>query len=160
MSTTTLVTPTPPATQSVGLQNLLSALRALGALIGAYLVGHAIFGHTITEDVWQVVGGAALTVVSTVWGIVTKTSNIEGIESSVRSIIAALGGLGVSYGVITGAQLATILAAIIPVATVVQSALAKSKTQQIAAGTVIPLSTGKVVTMTPANQAADKIATK
>jgi hypothetical protein len=148
MSTTT-TTQAPSPTQSVGLQNLLSALRALGALVGAYLVGHAIFGHTITEDVWQVVGGAVLTIVSTVWGIVSKTSHIEGIESSIRSVIAALGGLGVSYGVITGTQLATILAAIIPVATVVQSALAKAKTQQIAAGTAAALPTGKVVAMAP-----------
>jgi|ERR1700690_2584615 len=141
-ATTTATPPTPP--QSVGLQNLLSALRAIGTLLGAYLVGHAVFGHTITADIWQVVGGAFLTVVSTAWGIWTKTSNIEGIESAARSVISALGGLGVSAGVISGQQLAAILAAIIPIATFIQSALAKSKTQQIAAGTVIPMSTGKV----------------
>jgi len=144
MATTTPTSPTPP--QSVGLQNLLSALRAIGTLIGAYLVGHAVFGHTITADIWQVVGGAFLTVVSTAWGIWTKTSNIEGIESAARSVISALGGLGVSAGVISGQQLAAILAAIIPIATFIQSALAKSKTQQIAAGTVAATASGKVVT--------------
>jgi hypothetical protein len=139
-------TPAPPAPQSVGLQNLLSALRAIGALVGSYLVGHAVFGHTVTADVWQVVGGAFLTVVSTAWGIWTKTSNIEGLESAARSVISALGGLGVSAGVISGQQLATILAAIIPLATFIQSALAKSKTQQISAGTVTTNSAGQVTT--------------
>ena len=143
MSTTTA---TPP-TQSVGLQNLLSALRAIGTLVGAYLVGHAVFGHTITADILQVIGGAFLTVVSTAWGIWTKTSNIEGIESAARSVISALGGLGVSAGVISGQQLAAIIAAIIPLATFIQSVLAKSKTQQLAAKTVVALSTGKVQTI-------------
>jgi hypothetical protein len=156
MSTTTPVS----APQSVGLQNLLSALRAIGALIGSYLVGHAIFGHTVTADVWQVVGGAFLTVVSAAWGIWTKTSTIEGIESSVRSVLAALGGLGVSYGVISASQLATILAAIVPLAVWIQSVLSKSKTQQIAAGTVAALPTGKVVTMTPPTVASIKSGTK
>jgi hypothetical protein len=156
MGTTTPTTPP----QSVGLQNLLSALRAIGTLAGAYLVGHAVFGHTITADIWQVLGGAALTIVSTAWGIWTKTSTIEGIESSVRSVLAALGGLGVSAGVISGSQLAAALAAIIPLATVIQSALAKAKTQQIAAGTVTALPTGKVVTMTPTTVASIKSATK
>jgi hypothetical protein len=151
MSTTTTPPPAPP--QSVALQNVLSALRAVGSLIGAYLVGHAVFGHTITADVWQVIGGAVLTIVSAAWGVWTKTSTIEGIESSIRSVLAALGGLGVSAGVISGSQLAAALAAIIPLATVIQSALAKSKTQQIAAGTVIPLPTGKVVSLTSATPA-------
>jgi hypothetical protein len=148
MSTTTTPTPPPPAPQSVGLQNLLSALRAIGALVGSYLVGHAVFGHTVTADVWQVVGGAFLTVVSTAWGIWTKTSNIEGLESAARSVISALGGLGVSAGVISGQQLATILAAIIPLATFIQSALAKSKTQQIASGAVTVTPAAQVVTKT------------
>jgi hypothetical protein len=142
---TTTPTP-PPAPQSVGLQNLLSFIRAAAALVGSYLVGHALFGHTVTADVWQVIVGSIVTVASTWWGIATKTSNIEGIESAVRSVLSALGGLGVSAGVISGSQLAAALAAIIPVATFIQSALAKSKTQQIAAGTVAATPTGQVVT--------------
>jgi cell division protein ZapA (FtsZ GTPase activity inhibitor) len=147
MSTATPpVTPLPPAPQSVGLQNLLSALRAIGALVGSYLVGHAVFGHTVSADALQVVGGAVLTIASTAWGIVTKTSNIEGIESAARSVISALGGLAVSAGVISGDQLAAILAAIIPLATFVQSALSKTKNQQITAGTtVISAATNKAV---------------
>jgi hypothetical protein len=144
MSTTTTTSTTP--TQSVGLQNFLSLLRAAGTLIGAYLVGHAIFGHTVSADALQVVGGAILTIASTVWGIVTKTSNIEGIESAARSVISALGGLAVSAGVISGDQLAAILAAIIPLATFVQSAMSKTKNQQITAGTtVISAATNKAV---------------
>jgi hypothetical protein len=132
MSTTTPATPAP----SVGLQNFLSLLRAVGTLIGSYLVGHAIFGHTVSADALQVVGGAVLTIASTIWGIVAKTSTIEGIESSVRSVIAALGGLAVSYSVISASQLAAILSAIIPLATVIQSMLSKSKNQQIATGAI------------------------
>lgn len=119
----------------LSLQNLLSLLRAIGTLIGAYLVGHAVFGHTVSADALQVVGGTVLTLASTIWGIATKTSTIEGLESSARSILTALGGLGVSAGVISGEQLAAILAAIIPLATFLQSVLSKTKNQQIATGT-------------------------
>jgi hypothetical protein len=158
MATTTPTPPAPP--QSVGLQNLLSAARAALALAGSYMIGHAVFGHTVTADIWQVLVGAASTIIGLVWGIMSKTSTIEGIESSVRSLIAGLGGLGVSAGVISNSQLLAALAAIIPIATVVQSALAKAKTQQIAAGTVAALPTGKVVTMTPTTVASIKSATK
>lgn len=135
--------------QSTALQNFLSLLRALGTLIGAYLVGHAVFGHTVSADALQVIGGAILTIASTWWGIATKTTNIEGIESAARSVISALGGLGVSAGVISGVQLAAVLSAIIPIATFLQSALSKSKNQQIATGTLTATTTGKAVTAPP-----------
>lgn len=146
MSTSTPVTPTP----SVALQNFLSLLRALGTLAGSYFVGHAIFGHTVSADALQVVGGAILTIATTAWGIATKTSNIEGIESSIRSVVAALGGLGVSAAIISAQQLAAFLALIIPLATVAQSMLSKAKNQQIANGTVTPTTTGKATTTVPA----------
>jgi hypothetical protein len=144
MSTTT--TTTPPATQSVGLQNLLSFIRAAAALAGSYFIGHAWFGHTVTADIWSVIIGAIVTIASTWWGIAAKTSNIEGIESAARSLIASLGGLAVSYGAITSSQLATALAAVIPFAVFIQSMLSKAKNQQIAAGTtVISATTNKAV---------------
>lgn len=147
MSNTTPIAPP----QSVALQNLLSAARAALALVGTYLIGHAIFGHTVTADIWQVLVGAASTIIGLVWGIVAKTSTIEGIESSVRSILAGLGGLGVSAGVISNSQLLAALAAIIPIATVVQSALSKAKNQQIATGaTVISATTLKAVSKSAA----------
>lgn len=135
-------------TQSIALQNFLSLLRAIGAFIGALLVGHAYFGHTVSTDTLQVFGGAALTLATLIWGFATKTSTIEAVESSIRSIVAALGGVGVSAGLITGQQLATALAAIIPVAVYVQSVISKYKNKAIASGAAkVSPTTNKVVTM-------------
>lgn len=137
-----------PPIQSVALQNLLSLLRAVGSLLGAYLVGHAIFGHTVSQDTLGVIGGAALTLASTIWGIATKSSTIEGIESSLRSIGAAVGGLFVAAGKISADQLLTILGAIVPIVAFIQSVVSKSKNRAVASGAAtVSKTTNKVVAM-------------
>jgi hypothetical protein len=126
--------------------NLLSFLRALLIMVGSYVVGHNVFGHPVDSSTWQIIAGAIVTVASTIWGIAAKTSNIEGIESAVRSVITSVGGLFVSAGVLSGDNLNAILGLVTAIAPALQSALSKSKNQQIAAGTVTPTATGKATT--------------
>jgi uncharacterized membrane protein len=146
MSTTTTPTPPPPAPQSMALQNFLSALRALLILVGSYIVGKNLFGHAVDSSTWQIIVGAAVTVASTIWGIVTKTANVEGVESAVRSVITSIGGLLASAGVISGDNLNAILGLVTALAPFLQSVLSKSKNQQIASGTITPTATGQVTT--------------
>src|ERR1700733_3147506 len=132
MSTTTptLTPPTPP--QSMALQNALSAIRALLILVGSYVVGKNVFGHAIDSSTWQIIAGSVVTVASTIWGIVTKTANVEGVESAVRSVITSIGGLLASAGVISGDNLNAILGLVTALAPFLQSVLSKSKNQQMA----------------------------
>lgn len=130
--------------------NLLSALRALLIIAGSYVVGHNVFGHAISSSTWQIVVGAAVTVASTIWGIATKTSSIEGVESAVRSIITSVGGLFVSAGVLSGDNLNAILGLVTALAPLLQSMLSKSKNQQIATGAVKTTTDGKAITSIPA----------
>jgi hypothetical protein len=141
MSTSTPTPPTPP--QSMALQNALSALRALLVLAGSYVVGKNVFGHAIDSSTWQIIAGAVVTVASTIWGIMAKTTNIEGVESAVRSVITSLGGLFVSAGILSGDNLNAILGVVTGLAPLIQSMLSKSKNQQIASGSVVPTTTGQ-----------------
>lgn len=126
--------------------NLLSSLRALLILVGSYVVGHNLFGHTVDSSTWQIIAGAVVTIASTIWGIASKTSTIEGVESAVRSVITSVGGLFVSAGVLSGDNLNAILGLVTAIAPAIQSALSKAKTQQIATGAVQATTAGKVVT--------------
>ena len=94
-----------------------------------------------------------VTISSTIWGIASKTSNIEGVESAVRSVITSVGGLFVSAGVLSGDNLNAILGLVTAIAPAIQSALSKTKTQQIATGVVKATVTGQVITPTQNIQA-------
>jgi len=140
------------------LQNFLSAVRAILILVGSYIVGHSVFGHTVSADMFQVITGAVITLGSMVWGIATKTATVEGIESAVRSIISALGGLFAAAGVISNDNLNAILGVITAIAPFFQSALSKSKGQQVATGAVTMspttgMATSKIVPPQPAKAA-------
>jgi hypothetical protein len=138
-------------TTSVAFQNFLSLLRAVGIVIGSYLAGHAILGHTLSTDTISAVGGIIMTIVMTYWGVKTKTSTVEGLESAARSVMESAGGIAVSAGAISGQQLAEILALIVPVGAFLQSVISKSKNAQIIANTVtVSPVTNKVVDKTPA----------
>ena len=138
-------------TSSVVFQNLMSFLRALGIVVGSYLAGHAILGHTFSTDTIQAVGGIIGTVLLAYWGIKTKTSTVEGLESAVRSIVESAGGIAVSAGAISGQELAEITALIVPAGAFLQSVLSKSKNAQLVANTVkVSAVTNKVEPQTPA----------
>lgn len=129
--------------------NLLSSLRAVLIIIGSYVVGHNIFGHAVDSSTWQIVAGAVVTVASTIWGIASKTTTIEGVESAVRSIITSVGGLFVSAGILSGDNLNAILGLVTALAPAVQSALSKTKTAQVASGQLNAQTTGKIVKAPP-----------
>jgi hypothetical protein len=118
----------------MGQENLLSTFRALLILAGSFLVGHNLFGHPIDSKTWQVVSGALVTIIATVWGIASKTATIESVESAVRSVITAIGGLLASAGIVTGSNVNAALGFVTALAPALQSYLGKTKGQQIAAG--------------------------
>jgi len=129
--------------------NLLSALRAVLILLGSYVVGHNAFGHAVNANTWEIIGGAVVTIASTWWGIASKTTTIEGVESAIRSVISSLGGLFVSAGVLSGDNLNAILGLVTALAPAIQSMLSKSKNQQIATGAVKTTPEGKAITNIP-----------
>lgn len=134
------------------LQNFLSALRAVLILVGSYIVGKSVFGHTVSADTFQVITGSVVTLGSLIWGVATKTATVEAIESAVRSIISALGGLLASAGVISGDNLNAILGVVTAIAPFFQSALSKTKGKQQATGAItMSTTTGMAISKAPVN---------
>ena len=126
--------------------NVLSIIRTLLTLVGSYLVGHAILGYNLSNEVIQVIIGAVMTIVSIGWGIADKTATIEQVQSAVRSAIIAIGGLFVAAGKINNDTLTSILGLIAPVLTSIQSATSKAKIVGLSNGSLqhqVDAKTGK-----------------
>jgi hypothetical protein len=133
-------------------ETALSALRAILTILGSYLVGHSVFGHTVSDNLWQLLGGAAITIVSTVWGLTVKGTTVEQWQSILRSVFAALSGVLVALGVLND-QTAAAIAGLIPaIAAVLQGHLSRQTTKAMATGKAVADSKTGVV-----NKAAPKI---
>jgi hypothetical protein len=126
-------------------ETAFSIVRAALTLTGSYIIGHNLFGAKLDESLWQELAGAAITIISIVWGIVDKSATIESIQSAVRSVITVAGGLLVSAGKLTGDALNSIIGLVAVLVPLLQSWLSKKKVQQLADGTLAPSSNGKVV---------------
>lgn len=126
-------------------ENLLSLIRTILTLIGSYLVGHAFLGGHLTDEVWQTIGGAIMTLIGTIWGILDKSVGVEQAESGFRSAGIALGGILVAAGKISNQTLESFLAlgaAIIPF---ILSSLGKAKLKQIDSGKIDVNAKGKSI---------------
>lgn len=125
-----------------------SALRAALTLAGSFLIGHSLFGHALSNDFWQLISGAVMTIGSTIWGIRDKPATIEGIQSAVRQIILAAGGVLLAVGRIQQQQLDSIIAIALVIVPIIQSHTSRVKVKQLANGTLQPSNSGKVVKST------------
>jgi hypothetical protein len=114
-------------------ETLFSLIRAVAIGFGAYLVGTntSIFGNPLDQQLWEALVGGLITLIATVWGIVDKTSTIEGIQSGLRSVLSLVGGLLVAAGKIKAEVLTSILAIIPILVTVWQSHTARQKVRMI-----------------------------
>lgn len=128
-------------------ETIFSLLRTILTLVGTYLIGKNIFGHTVDDNIFTVISASLITLVSVVWGIVDKTATIEGVQSGVRSVFIGLGGLAVSWGFLKSEQLVAILGVLAPLLTLIQSYTSKVKVKQIHSGKVRTDITGKVIRM-------------
>ncbi len=128
---------------------ILSIIRSLLTLGGTYLIGHNLFGLAIDSTSWQIWLGAIVTVASTVWGVVDKSTGIEQLQSALRSIVISVGGLFVAAGKLSQNTLDAILGLLVAVVPMIQSQTSKVKNQQIAMGSIAPTAAGKTVNIAP-----------
>lgn len=129
---------------------ILSLIRSFLTAAGAFLIGKNIFGQAATSDTIMLWVGILVTVVSTVWGIVDKTTGVDQWGSALRSIITAIGGYLVARGIINDNTVQAILSILAIVIPALQSQNAKNKVVQIAQGKIAPVeSTGKTVNIKP-----------
>lgn len=110
----------------------LSILRSGLTLLGTYLIGHNLgFLGAITSETWQIILGAGITIFSTAWGIVDKTTGPEQLQSALRSVVISIGGFLVAAGIIKDTTLDAIMGLIVALIPIFQSKLSKDTNKQI-----------------------------
>ena len=129
------------AAASISKENVFSTVRALFIFAGTLLIGHGhnLFGQPLDAQSWETISGAVVALGMAIWGMKTKDTTIEGIESLLRSALQGVGGLLVGGGIITGATLNSILGILAAVAPLLQSYASKAKTAQIVSGQIEPI---------------------
>jgi hypothetical protein len=119
-------------------ETILSAVRAIFTFAGTFLIGHSLFGHALSADLWQLILGAVVTIISVTSSLVTKDAQIESLQSGVRQILVAAGGVLLSLGVIKQETFESAMAAILAIIPVIQSYVSKEKVKQIDQGKLVP----------------------
>jgi hypothetical protein len=86
-------------------------------LLGSYLIGHVLIGHTITADLWQLLVGAVLTIVGSVTEMISTNTTPTQVQSAIGTIVTAIGGVLLALGVVnqqTWADIVGVITAIVP----------------------------------------------
>lgn len=122
----------------------LSALRTVLVIAGTWLIGHNLFGAVVDASIWQEIVGGSVALGAAIWGVVDKSGNVEGLQSAVRSFLAAAGSLLVASGKISGDTLNGIIALVSLLIPILLSGLGKAKVVQINNGTLTTNSDGSV----------------
>jgi hypothetical protein len=88
----------------------LSAIIRSGlSFLGAFLLGHNIFGTDVNEQVWQEWVGILMGLISVVWSVLEKTATLEMFQGGLRQFVTFVGGFLVASGVVTGEILNSIM---------------------------------------------------
>lgn len=116
--------------------NLVSLIRTLLTLAGAYLFGKNFFGLAIDEVLWQEIVGIAIGVVVIIWSAIDKSLQNDVWQGVVRHVITFASGILIARGVITAEMWQTILAALAGVLPWLQATLSKAKNDGIKSGEI------------------------
>lgn len=121
-------------------EQLNSLLRTVLTLLGAFLAGGGLklFGIVIDTVYWQEIVGFVLAGVSIYWSIKSKEVNMEKLEGFIRQVITFIGGIFMAKNILKAEQLAAIMTFVLAILPLIQSYLAKKKSDDIEKG-VIPV---------------------
>ena len=73
--------------------SVLSLIRTLLTLAGAYLFGKNFFGLPLDEVIWQEIVGIGLGVIAIIWSVFDKTITGEVWQGVVRHVITFASGI-------------------------------------------------------------------
>lgn len=118
-------------------QNVLSLIRSVLTLAGAFLVGHNIFGHPLDSSNAEIIIGSVVSLASIIWGLVDKSTGVDTALSGLRSALLVLGGLGVSWGLISQNTFEAISGFTLSIIPILQSIFSKAKVVQMASGQIV-----------------------
>ena len=112
-------------------------LRTAMTSLGVFMLGKNLLGTPIDASVWQMVVGAAMSLLSIIWGILDKNLGIEMLQSFIRSAFVGFGGLLVAKGQLSAGTLESVIGVITALLPAIYSYLSRKKSQEIATGGII-----------------------
>lgn len=117
--------------------NVLSLIRMLFISLSSYFVGKHLFGVVLDTDQYQGWVGLVVGLATVVWGVVDNSTNLEGIQSFIRSAVTFVGGFFVGKGSITADQLTAISGLVLAIAPFLSSILSKAIVVKMAQNKVV-----------------------
>jgi len=116
--------------------SVLSLIRTLLTLAGAYLFGKNFFGLPLDEVLWQEIVGIGLGVISIIWSVFDKTITGEVWQGVVRHVITFASGILVAKGIVDAATIQVIIAALAGIFPWLQSTLQRSVNKGVSEGEI------------------------
>ena len=123
--------------------SVLSLIRTLLTLAGAYLFGKNFFGLPLDEVLWQEIVGIGLGVIAIIWSVFDKTITGEVWQGVVRHVITFASGILVAKGIVDAATIQVIIAALAGIFPWLQSTLQRSLNKGISEGGISSASLSK-----------------
>lgn len=123
--------------------SVLSLIRTLLTLAGAYLFGKNFFGLPLDEVLWQEIVGIGLGVIAIIWSVFDKTITGEVWQGVVRHVITFASGILVAKGIVDAATIQVIIAALAGIFPWLQSTLQRNVNKGISEGEISSASLSK-----------------
>lgn len=123
--------------------SVLSLIRTLLTLAGAYLFGKNFFGLPLDEVLWQEIVGIGLGVAAIIWSVFDKTITGELWQGVVRHVITFASGILVAKGIVDATTIQVIIAALAGIFPWLQSTLQRSVNKGISEGEISSASLSK-----------------
>jgi hypothetical protein len=114
--------------------SVLSLIRTLLTLAGAYLFGKNFFGLPLDEVLWQEIVGIGLGVIAIIWSVFDKTITGEVWQGVVRHVITFASGILVAKGIVDAATIQVIIAALAGIFPWLQSTIQRSINKGVSEG--------------------------
>lgn len=118
--------------------NVLSLVRMLLISLSSYFVGKHLFGVVLDADQYEGWIGLVIGLGTVVWGVFDNSTNLEGIQSFLRSAVTFVGGFFMGKGSITADQLTAISGLVLAIAPFLSSVLSKAIVVKMAQKQVVP----------------------
>ena len=113
-----------------------TVLRATLQIIGSYIMAKNLLGPSVDAVMWEMIMGGIMSVMSIVWGVLDKNIGIEMLQSTIRNVFVAFGGVLVAQGKLSSEKLETYIGFAITLLPVIYSILSRKKSQAVVTGSI------------------------
>jgi|SRR5579863_320659 len=77
---------------------VMTVIRSLLTLLGTFLIGKVLAGHTINADLWQLIVGAGMAIAGVITEFTSTTASSTQFQSALVSAGTAVGGVLLAFG--------------------------------------------------------------